>query len=256
MNLFRAISRLLFFFVTVLPAAGLQAVFLLLAPVLSRKPASKFPYYYYRFINPIIGVDVEVVGGPPDATPALWVSNHTSWLDVFVLGSLAPVSFIAKSEVADWPIFGPLAKVTRTLFIERDRKSRTNAQVRQIAKRLNAGDILVLFPEGTSSDGTNVLPFKSTLFSSVDPGADSKIQPVAVKYLKWDGEEIDVAKPSPIAWYGDMALFPHLIKVLGGSRTKVKVTFCATVSIDKGSDRKAIANLCERAIRSAYETTE
>src|SRR6185437_2920010 len=142
------------------------SVTLLLIPVQSlllalRLPARRtFPHRYHRFVAYLFGIRIRVEGEPP-AGPALLLANHTSWLDIVIFSAAAPLSFIAKSEVSAWPFFGTLARLQRTVFVTRARRSETGQARDAIAERLAEGDVLVLFPEGTSDDGNSVLPFKS-----------------------------------------------------------------------------------------------
>src|SRR5258708_15959750 len=126
------------------------------------------PVVYHRVVCVILGIKVQVRGKRSDATPTLFVCNHVSYLDIVVMGGLVPTSFVAKAEVATWPFFSTLAKAQRTIFIER-RTGKTSASRDEMLRRLNTGDNLMLFPEGTSSDGTRVLPFRSALFGVAQP---------------------------------------------------------------------------------------
>src|ERR1035437_3873232 len=122
------------------------------------------PHWYHRVLCALIGVRIR---RRSTASPTLILSNHVSWLDICVITALAPVVFVAKSEVAGWPVFGWLAKLQRTIFINRQARHQTGAATREIAGRLLGGDAVVLFAEGTSSDGIRVLPFRSSLVGAV-----------------------------------------------------------------------------------------
>ena len=129
-----------------------------------RLPARRLiPVVYHRAICRLLGVRIRIVGNPPRRGPVLLVANHVSWLDICVLTALAPVVFVAKREVATWPLFGLLAKLQRSVFIDRTRRAATRDTNAEIAARLAEGDPVVLFAEGTSSDGNRVLPFRSSL---------------------------------------------------------------------------------------------
>ena len=117
------------------------------------------PAFYHRGCCRMLEFRVRLIGKPPAERPALFAANHVSYTDITILGSLIPGSFIAKAEVARWPFFGWLAKLQRTVFV--DRKTRSSAIQRDaISERLVAGDALILFPEGTSGDGNRPLPFR------------------------------------------------------------------------------------------------
>src|SRR5262249_58499052 len=136
----------------------------------------------------------------------LFAANHTGYLDIAVLGSVMPGSFVSKAEVASWPLFGWMAKLQRCVFV--DRQVRSTAQQRDaIAERLAAGDALILFPEGTSADGNFILPFKSALFSVVyKRDQPVTVQPVSLTYTRLDGLPIGRMMRPFFAWYGDMDL--------------------------------------------------
>jgi 1-acyl-sn-glycerol-3-phosphate acyltransferase len=125
------------------------------------------PYVYHRILCGLIGIRVHEIGKRSPESPLLILANHASWLDILVITSLTPAVFVAKKEVAGWPVFGWLAKLQRTVFIDRERRHRTGAATQEIADRLNGGDAVVLFAEGTSSDGNRILPFRSALIGAV-----------------------------------------------------------------------------------------
>jgi lyso-ornithine lipid O-acyltransferase len=216
--------------------------------VLRRPWVAQFPCFYHRHCCRILGLDVRQVGEPAGIRPVLFASNHVSYLDITVLGSLIPGSFIAKSEIAGWPFFGWLAKLQRSVFV--DRQVRSTAKQRDaVAERLAAGDALILFPEGTSADGTFILPFKSALFSVVsNKHQPVTVQPVSLAYTKLDGLPIGRRLRPCFAWYGDMGLASHLWRLLGLGTVEVVVEFHAPVSIADFPSRKALAEFCQQQI--------
>jgi 1-acyl-sn-glycerol-3-phosphate acyltransferase len=166
------------------------------------------------------------------------VANHSSWLDIFVLNACTRVYFVAKAEVAGWFAIGWLARATGTIFIER-RREQAVAQREQLAERLDIGHKLLFFPEGTSTDGCRVLPFKSTLFEAlyVVQANDLWVQPVSVSYLAPKG-----CDPRVYGWWGGMPFAPHLLALLALGKTgQVEVTFHVPVSVDACTDRKMLA---------------
>ena len=129
-----------------------------------RSPAARtFPNRYHKFVAALFGMHIRIVGKPDTGEGVLMVANHTSWADIVIFSAATPLSFIAKAEVARWPLFGSLARLQRSVFVERQRRSATGETRDAIRDRLLAGDTLLLFPEGTSHDGNTVLPFKSAL---------------------------------------------------------------------------------------------
>ncbi|HWB48802.1 MAG TPA: lysophospholipid acyltransferase family protein [Stellaceae bacterium] len=218
--------------------------------LLKRRWVAEFPRFYHRQCCRILGLDIRRVGEPVAARPVLFAANHVSYTDITVLGSLIAGSFIAKSEVAGWPLFGQLAKLQRSVFV--DRQVRSTARQRDaIAERLAAGDALILFPEGTSGDGTFVLPFKSALFSVVYNRQEPvTVQPVSVAYTRLDGLPIGRTLRPFFAWYGDMDLAPHLWHLLGLGRIEAVVEFHPPVALADFPSRKALADYCRRRIES------
>ncbi|WP_293442266.1 lysophospholipid acyltransferase family protein [Planktotalea sp.] len=178
------------------------------------------------------------------------VANHSSWLDIFALNAAKRVYFVSKSEVARWPGIGVLAKATGTVFIERNpRKARAQKEV--FEGRLNAGHKLLFFPEGTSTDGRRVLPFKSTLFAAFFTPELKDIlwvQPVTVNYFAPSGEEARF-----YGWWGAMDFFPHLIKTLAVRKAgKVEVIYHPPLRVAEADSRKSMALACEAAVRSGH----
>lgn len=195
----------------------------------------------------VLGMRHRVEGQPMTARGAV-VSNHASWLDIFALNACKRVYFVSKSEVAGWPGIGWLAKATGTVFINRDRRE-AKAQQTVFEERLLAGHKLLFFPEGTSSDGRRVLPFKSTLFQAFfTPGLahELHIQPVTLVYRAPIG-----ADKRFYGWWGDMEFGPHLLQTLAAVRQgAVTVIYHPPLKVDAFDGRKALAAACENAVRS------
>jgi 1-acyl-sn-glycerol-3-phosphate acyltransferase len=214
------------------------------------------PHLYHRLLCALIGVRIREVGVRSTASPALILSNHVSWLDIPVIAALAPVVFIAKSEVAGWPLFDWLAKLQRTIFINRQARHQTGAATREIAGRLLGGDAVVLFAESTSSDGIRVLPFRSSLVGAVHHalGASTHhthvtVQPMSLAYVGFGGVPIGRGLRERVAWYGDAELIPHLLSVLATGAVDVVVSWGEAKAYDMSADRKAITRDAERAVR-------
>src|SRR6185312_10071661 len=150
-----------FLIVTVL-AMPWQMLLLRVAPSAARR----FPGAYHRFVARLFGVRIRVVGRPVTGEGVLLLANHTSWMDIVLFSAVTPLSFVAKAEIARWPFFGTLARLQRTVFVTRERRTQTGVVAGEIGARLAAGECLVLFPEGTSHDGNSVLPFKSALLGA------------------------------------------------------------------------------------------
>lgn len=242
----RAAYRLTLYAALTLPLMIVQLV----CVSLNLKFAQQMPLWYHRQCCRILGIRVERRGRQSRKRPTLYASNHVSYLDITVLGSLIKGSFIAKAEVRDWPLFGWLAWLQRTVFVER-RSSKTAAQRDTILQRLEDGDNLVLFAEGTSGDGNRVLPFKSALFSAAAARPHDQaltIQPVTIAYTKLDGLPLGRYLRPFYAWYGDMEMAPHLWQLAGLGRLTVVVNFHPPVTLEQFGSRKRLAQHCEQAV--------
>jgi lyso-ornithine lipid O-acyltransferase len=219
------------------------------------------PHLYHRIFCALAGVRIRQVGTRTSDTPVLILSNHVSWLDICVITALGPVVFVAKSEVARWPVFGWLAKLQRTIFIERERRQKTGAATQEIGDRLLGGDAVVLFAEGTSSDGIRVLPFRSALIGAVHHALGESahhkqitVQPMSLAYVGFGGLPVGRALRENVAWYGDVDLIPHFIGILASGATDITVTWGDAVAYDMSADRKQIARDAERAVRRMTST--
>ena len=212
---------------------------------------SLIPGIYHRGCARILGFDIKVIGERATDGPILFVSNHSSYLDITVLGGLIPGSFVAKSEVAGWPLFGYLAKLQRTVFIERKSKGTVDKQRDDIGGRLDQGDQLILFPEGTSSDGNRTLPFKTALFAVAARKVNDRpvtVQPVSITATGLDGLPMGFSFRSFYAWYGDMDLAPHLWSAFCQLGMTIEVEFHRPVTIDEFASRKSLGEYCYRTI--------
>nr|WP_246484636.1 lysophospholipid acyltransferase family protein [Marivibrio halodurans] len=204
----------------------------------------------------ICGLDIRVHGRPVTERAVLYVSNHASYLDIIALSTTLPCCFVSKAEVNDWPVFGWLARQQRTVFIER-RARRAGEQLDILKQRLEDGDHMVVFPEGTSTDGARVLPFKSSLFeaaransheSDMHRGDTVAIQPVSIAYSRLDGMPMGRAFRPLFTWYGDMDLGPHLWTMLGLGRVGIDLVFHEPVRLSDFESRKHLADHCWRAV--------
>lgn len=192
--------------------------------------------------------------GKPMTGPGAVVANHSSWLDIFVLNASDRVYFVSKAEVAAWPGIGWLARITGTVFIERDRsKARTQTQI--FEDRLRANHRLLFFPEGTSTDNQRVLPFKTTLFAAFQsPGLPDplRVQPVTVVY--------HAPQSAPVqfyGWWGDMSFGASLIKMLACPRHgHVEVCYGAPLAVADYAGRKDLAQALETAVRTAFSASK
>jgi 1-acyl-sn-glycerol-3-phosphate acyltransferase len=219
------------------------------------------PQLFHRIACGLIGIRIKVIGRPTNDSARLIVSNHASWIDILAISATTTAVFIAKHEVSSWPIIGLLARLQRTVFVDRQRRSATGEVNGQIARRLADGDHVVLFAEGTSSDGSGVLPFKSALIGAAGhaiarDGGRSHIvvQPLSIAYTGFGGVRLSQQDRCRIAWYGDMPFLPHIVGVLRTGAIDLTLTWGKPVLYKAGSDRKAIARELETTVRTLTVT--
>jgi 1-acyl-sn-glycerol-3-phosphate acyltransferase len=208
------------------------------------------PQLYHRILCTLLGIDIRTRGAPPSVRPLLVIANHASWIDVLIVSSALPAVFVAKQEVASWPIFGRLAKLQRSIFVDRGRKRQVPDVIKSIADSLIDGEAVVIFAEGTSGDGTDILPFRSALIASSREALRSAkhlreifIQPVSLAYVGCNRRRAVWARDDEIQF------IPHLLQVIRLRRIEVVLTWGDAISTDITSDRKAIAKQLERTVR-------
>src|SRR5690349_21282017 len=221
--------------------------------------AHLLPMHFHRFVCRMFRIRIRQVGAPAAGRPLLVMANHTSWLDITVISTLAPVSFIAKREVASWPLFGTFARLQRSIFIDRTRRKGAAEANREIAERLADGDAIVLFAEGTTSDGNRVLPFRSSLVGAArDAVAEAGhtghvlVQTLTVAYVARSGLPMTRRERPDIAWYGAMELMPHLGAYLMGGPLDAVCAWGEARALDTGANRKAVTKAAEDEVRGTY----
>lgn len=214
------------------------------------------PHLYHRAICALAGVRIREIGRRSEVAPTLFLSNHVSWLDICVISALTPVVFVSKSEVATWPVFGWLARLQHTIFIDRQARLQTGVVTGEIGDRLLNGDCVVLFAEGTSSDGIRILPFRSALIGGVHRALSGPshreaiaVQPVSLAYVAFNGLPVGRAFRHRIAWYGSADLIPHLIGLLSAGAVDVTVSWGDSRPTDLSANRKQVARDAERSVR-------
>jgi len=214
------------------------------------------PRVWHRIICFCLGIRVRVHGEMETHRPLMLCANHSSWMDIMVLSSIADVAFIAKNEVRDWPIFGTLAKLQKSVFVVREEKRNTGNQVSEIAARMADGEIVVLFPEGTTSDGNRLLEVKSSLFGAAamavpaSPTGTVIVQPVAVAYTGVHGLPMGRYHRPLASWPGDVEMLPHLKDMLRCGAFDVDVHFGEAVSYSAETNRKQVSATIASRIRA------
>jgi lyso-ornithine lipid O-acyltransferase len=242
--------------------SGLMAITVLLLPVqaaalaLRLRIARKIPLLYHRAVCATLGVRIRVSGTLKHKGGLLLVTNHVSWLDVSVISAVLPAAFVAKKEVAKWPIVGTLARLQRSIFVNRGQRLGVAAVNKEIADRLIAGDTIVLFAEGTSTAGDEVLPFHSALLGAAceaasrsDPTRPTAVQPMSVAYFGSDRTK--VAWP----WYEPIGFFRHLCRVLRLREINAALACGETITCNSDTDRKLLARKLEDCVRNLLQQT-
>jgi lyso-ornithine lipid O-acyltransferase len=204
----------------------------------------RLPRLWHRAACYLLGIRIRQHGRLDSRRPLMLCANHVSWKDILVLGALADVVFVAKAEVADWPVFGWLARLQKSVFVVREQKRKAGEQVNEIAARLAASEIIVLFPEGTTSDGNRLMEVKSSLFGAASAAVASApegvvyVQPVSIAYTGIYGMPMGRYHRPIAAWPGDVELVPHLMGVLKAEAMEVDVDFGEVVEFRDDTSRK------------------
>ena len=248
-------------------AAALVLAFLVLAPphwvalrVFGRR-STVAPILFHRTFLWLFSIRVMQSGTPPDfGEAALVLANHVSWLDIVVIGSLRPLSFVAKSEIAGWPVISALAALQRTIYIDRQRRGATATVSTAMGHRLAGGELVVLFAEGTTGDGNRLLPFRSALVGAARAALQAeagqgrvRLQPLAIAYPRRNGLPVVRSERCEIAWYGDMELAPHLTAFVNGGPIDVQVVWGKPIVFEASTDRKVATAAAEAEVRAALQ---
>lgn len=248
----RAIRRGIAILAWTLPSMVMQACCLMLPG----RAKVTFARVYWAGFASLIGIAVRVIGTPakpPAGRAVVYVSNHSSWIDIPVVGGVLDGRFVAKADVGTWPLIGTIARLGRTVFVSRARAS--IGQERDAMRAvLRGGGNLILFPEGTSSDGSRVLPFRSAFFAiaEVRPGEQRFelpiIQPVSVVYDRLSGLPAGRASRPVFAWYGDMDIASHFWRLAQHIGLRVTVLLHAPIDPDSFEDRKMLSQAVWRIV--------
>jgi 1-acyl-sn-glycerol-3-phosphate acyltransferase len=245
-------ARRVAWFALFTPAAALVQALLLL---LGGRPRIDFAAFYWRSVARLLGLEVRVIGAPAigRARPVIYVCNHSSWLDIPALGGRLRACFVAKDDVAGWPIVGTIARLGRTVFVSRSRQG-IGRERDQMQLRLRAGDDLILFPEGTSSDGSRVLPFHSSFFAAAYGSAAPLVQPVSVVYDRLAGLPVGRSSRAMFAWYGDMDLAPHVWRLAQWRGKRVTLLFHTPLDPADFASRKALSQAAWQVVADGAAT--
>jgi 1-acyl-sn-glycerol-3-phosphate acyltransferase len=248
MKKFIAVFKIFLIAIWSIVVAGTQAIFLIFC---KGNASYMLPKLWHKGMCAIVRLKVEVRGTPVHNKQLIYISNHISYLDIPAVGSVVKASFIAKEDIAGWPVIGSLAKVQQTAFI-----SRSSSKAKKVANALDVmlkqGKSLILFPEGTSSTGETVLPFKSSLFSLAQPKdlPPIAIQPFIIELIDADGKPLTKESRDYYAWYADMEFAPHIWIYLRTKGATVRLTFLDVITPTAGQDRKELCKIVEQQISS------
>lgn len=202
----------------------------------------------------IMDVEVETVGFDPEVfkrSNYLLVGNHMSYLDVIVLASKLPCVFVTSVDMGEQPVLGDLAKMGGCIFVERRNRSQVERDLSAMSNALRDGFNVAIYPEGTSTDGQRVLPFKKTLLmSAVEAGRN--IQPFCLRYLEIDGKPFSSANADVVCWYGKADFAGHLVRLMGAKSVRAELKFLEPIHVSKESTRDELAAKCYSVIEAAY----
>ena len=227
--------------------------------------SKRFFFVFYKFlffgIRKIFGIKLKV-SGEQETKRVMFISNHISYLDIIILGSLVNAVFVAKSDIRNWPIINKLCMLGKTIFVERENRRSVKKQAVLIKENMENGFNVILFPEGTSSDGSKVLSFKSSLFEVVDHKElrNYKLQPISISYNKLDGLPLVKTHRPFLAWFGAMNLAPHFWQFLGLGTSEVNISFHKSEKFSVFLNRKEACKYCferiSEQVKNDYQLLE
>ena len=197
------------------------------------------PIVFHKFLILILGIKIKVHGSPSDHKPLVLIGNHCSYLDIIILGSILPVCFVAKSEIKNWLLFGYLAKLQNSIFIDR-RNFKTLESLKKITGSFSKKFAIIIFPEGTTNDGKKVLKFRTSLFKMFEDNSTLGLQNFSLCYTHINSMPLDNRLRPTIAWYGGMNMISHLSRILNLSSINAMIVF-HPLSISNGIKRKHLS---------------
>lgn len=210
------------------------------------------PIIFHRFMLRVMGIKIDLTGPMPQRG-TLIVANHLSWFDIIAIGSLTPLSFIAKSEVKGWPLFGQMAMLQRTVFVDRRRGRHNKSDANVMARRLRQGDSMVIFAEATNSDGVKVLRFKSTLMAGIEGDKDIPVQAMTIAYRRIHNMAMGRRQRLAYAWLGDIGLIEHLFFMLAAPPSTMEITLHHPLPVEAKTDRKQMTHVLYQQVSQGLE---
>ena len=197
------------------------------------------PLIFHKFLLKILGIRLSIKGRPSERKPLILIGNHCSYLDIIILGSVLPVCFVAKSEIKGWFLFGTLASLQNSIFIDR-RNFKALDSLKKISKNLSSNFAIIIFPEGTTNNGKRVLKFRASLFKIFEDDPTLGLQNFSLCYTHINSMPLDNRMRPNIAWYGEMNLITHLKRLLNYSSIGAKLQFHPSI-VPHGVTRKIIS---------------
>ena len=210
------------------------------------------PLIFHKFLLKILGIRLSIKGKPSERKPLILIGNHCSYLDIIILGSILPVCFVAKSEIKGWFLFGTLASLQNSIFIDR-RNFKALDSLKKISKNLSSNFAIIIFPEGTTNNGKRVLKFRASLFKIFEDDPTLGLQNFSLCYTHVNDMPIDNRTRPQISWYGDMSIVNHLLNFLKLSSIKATVVLHPVMQLE-GQDRKTISMLSIKQVKEGIMT--
>ena len=221
--------------------------------IISSKLKKIYPLYFYQMIKIITGINInfDETKFNKNNSGVLYIANHVSWFDIICLGTLLNARFIAKKDVSRMGIFGFLAKLSNTFFIDNENKNKIKKYNHQIQKKLQDGENFIIFPEGTTSDGNGIINFKSSMLEcAFDANNRINIQPISICYSQLNNIPMGIYLRRNIAWVGDTSMVAAMANFLRSGRITVDIVFHEIKSVSNFGNRKELAIHCEKQILS------
>ena len=248
-----SILRLIFILIFLLSIIAFSIPVQVLCNIIGFKLKKIYPLYFYQMIKIVTGININFnkTKFNKKNTGVLYIANHVSWFDIICLGTLLNARFIAKKEVSQMGIFGFLAMLSNTFFIDNENKNKIVEYNYLIQKKLKAGENFIIFPEGTTSDGNCIKNFKSSMLEcAFDNNNEIKIQPISICYSKLNNIPMGIYLRRNIAWVGDTSMVAAMVNFLRSGRITVDIIFHDLMSVNNFKNRKELAAHCEKQILS------
>ena len=250
--------RLIFILLFLILIIAISIPTQLLFNISSLKLKKLYPLFFYQMIKIIVGINIHFDKSKLNTQKngVLYIANHVSWFDIICLGTLLNARFIAKKEVSKMGIFGFLAFLSNTFFIDNENKYKIIEYNHVIRKKLNEGENFIIFPEGTTSDGNGIINFKSSMLEcAFDDEKQVNIQPISICYSKLNNIPMGIYFRRNIAWVGDTSMVTAMANFLRSGRITVDIIFHELMSISDFKNRKELALHCENQILNGLNKT-